>query len=217
VKSSSQNPEEQKMAEVTTEQLAEVAQNQHEGRNPRAGLLDPEKRKIILAVLAKGSTRRAAAGLVGCSASTIYRTALRDEQFALELGRAENAAKIAFANRINAAAAEPRFWRAAAWWLERRDADDFALLPPQTVTYEQAGKMFVYLVEYLGLDLADDKIDLALERMGELIKEFQEDVDALAAPVPTPAIPADELQRLDAPLQETDEQDLSASDPTEVV
>ena len=41
--------------------------------------------------------------------------------------------------------------------------------------------MFVYLMEYLGLDLADDKIDLALERMSELIEELQENSDALAA------------------------------------
>ncbi len=91
-----------------------MAQNQDGGRKPRTGVLDPEKRKIILAVLAKGSTRRAAAGLVNCSPSTIHRTALGDEEFAAQLSRAENAAKIAFASRINAAAAEPRFWRAAA-------------------------------------------------------------------------------------------------------
>ncbi|MGO8691626.1 MAG: hypothetical protein ACLQLG_18560 [Thermoguttaceae bacterium] len=198
-------------------ELEKVAQKKGRARNPRAGILDAAKRKIILGVLAKGSTRRVAAGCVGCSPTTIYRTALRDEQFALELGRAENAAKLNFANRINAAAAEPRFWRAAAWWLERRSADDFALLSPKTVTFEQAGKMFVYLMEYIGLDMADDKIDMALERMDELIDELQEDANALAAPAPTPQAPPDETRWIDGPPLSSGEQDLSAIDPSDDV
>ena len=130
---------------------------------------------------------------------------------------AENAAKLNFANRINAAAAEPRFWRAAAWWLERRSADDFALLSPKTVTFEQAGKMFVYLMEYIGLDMADDKIDMALERMDELIDELQEDANALAAPAPTPQAPPDETRWIDGPPLSSGEQDLSAIDPSDDV
>ena len=65
--------------------------------------------------------------------------------------------------------------------------DDFTRLSPNTVTVQQAGKMFVDLLEYIGLDLADDKTDMALERMGELIDELQETGDALADPTPTPS------------------------------
>ena len=98
-----------------------------------------------------------------------------------------------------------------------RSADDFALLPPKTVTFEQAGKMFVNLMEYIGLDMADDKIDMALERMDELIDELQEDAEALVAPPPMPQAPPEETRWIDGPPLASGEQDLSAIDPPEDV
>ena len=116
-------------------------------------ILNADKRKIILAVIARGCSRRMAAGFVGCVPRTITRTANRDPEFAAALVRAENAARIAFTSRINAAAAEPRYWRAAAWWLERRDADEFAAQPQFTLTREQAAEIFADFIYYLEDDI----------------------------------------------------------------
>ncbi len=57
---------------------------QNLGRPP---VLDETKRKTIIALLANGSSRRMAAGYVGCAPSTITRTAARDPEFAAQLAR----------------------------------------------------------------------------------------------------------------------------------
>ena len=104
------------------------------GRRP---LLDDDKRTQILAILTNGSSRRIAAHYVGCSPGTITHTAQRDPQFADQLARAEQTAEIELVRSIRNAARQEKYWRAAAWLLERRNPADFALRPPQTFTAEQ--------------------------------------------------------------------------------
>ena len=104
------------------------------GRRP---LLDDDKRTQILAILTNGSSRRIAAHYVGCSPGTITHTAQRDPQFADQLARAEQTAEIELLRSIRNAARQEKYWRAAAWLLERRNPADFALRPPQTFTAEQ--------------------------------------------------------------------------------
>lgn len=104
------------------------------GRRP---VLDEFKRREILAILAVGGSRRTAAGYVGCAVSTIQNTADRDPQFAHHLGQAEHQAEIAYLKSIQKAAQQEKYWRAAAWVLERKNPDDFARRGPDVFTPDQ--------------------------------------------------------------------------------
>lgn len=87
------------------------------GRPP---ILDEAKQREICAILAVGCSRATAARYVGCHPDTIRNTALRDEAFAEALGQAESKHEVRHLTFINKAAEEGRYWRAAAWALERR-------------------------------------------------------------------------------------------------
>ena len=104
------------------------------GRRP---VLDDLKKGQILGILAVGCSRRVAAAYVGCSPQTIQSTAGRDPDFAEQLGRVEQQAEIGYLRRIQKAASEPRYWRAAAWVLERRNPRDFAPRRPDAMDLEQ--------------------------------------------------------------------------------
>ena len=86
----------------------------------RPAVLDETKRRMIIALLMNGSSRRMAAGFVGCAPSTITRTAARDPEFAAQLARAEGNAETEALSLIRKAAHKERYWQAAAWLLERR-------------------------------------------------------------------------------------------------
>ncbi|MBN2022483.1 MAG: hypothetical protein JW809_06775 [Pirellulales bacterium] len=86
------------------------------GRRP---VLDAFKKREILAILSVGCSRRTAALYVGCAPSTIGYTARRDPEFAAQIDRAEQASEITLMQHIRQAAMEPKYWRAAAWALER--------------------------------------------------------------------------------------------------
>jgi hypothetical protein len=90
-----------------------------EKKSGRPQLLDPVKCSELLAILSLGCGQAAAAEYVGCSVSTIYRTARRHPDFAQRLGRARNQAEISFLKNIHTASDDPKYWRAAAWALER--------------------------------------------------------------------------------------------------
>jgi hypothetical protein len=104
------------------------------GRRP---CLDNEKRREICAILAVGCTRTIAARYVGCHVKTIRNTARRDAEFARAIEQAETKHEIMHLTHINKAAGEGRFWRAAAWALERRYPDRYARRRPHTITIEQ--------------------------------------------------------------------------------
>ncbi|NLE39647.1 MAG: hypothetical protein GX621_16635 [Pirellulaceae bacterium] len=101
-------------------------------------MLDDVKKREIIALLSVGSSRRTAASYVGCSPSTIARTALRDERFADELRKAGQATEINCLRNIQDAAKKAQYWRAAAWALERCHPDRYAARDADTITLEQA-------------------------------------------------------------------------------
>ncbi len=96
---------------------------QHPGRPP---VLDEDKRRTVIAMVANGSSRRMAAAYIGCAPSTITRTAARDPEFAAQLGRAECNVETEALALIRKAARNECHWRAAAWILERKNPIDFA-------------------------------------------------------------------------------------------
>ncbi|MGQ9504231.1 MAG: hypothetical protein ACUVQG_03830 [Thermogutta sp.] len=132
--------------------------------------LDEFRKREILAILSVGCSRRTAARYVGCSPSTIRRTAERDPDFAESLHKAESKAQILFMKNIAAAARKEQYWRAAAWALERLNPEDYAARSPNSVTLEQirtlVSEFARIIVEEVPLAAHRKRILRRLDRLG---------------------------------------------------
>ena len=62
--------------------------------------------------------------------STITRTIAHDPTFADQVARAEESSDIELFRRIRNASKDPRYWRSAAWCLERRNPEEFGPRAP---------------------------------------------------------------------------------------
>jgi hypothetical protein len=100
-------------------------------------VLDAAKRAKIIGMLSMGCSRRMAAKQVGCAPSTITRTAERDEEFREEIADAESQADIRALKLIRNTAQQERYWRVAAWLLERRNPEEYGRRAPHTFTGTQ--------------------------------------------------------------------------------
>jgi hypothetical protein len=116
------------------------------GRPPA---LDEIKKREICAILAVGCTRAIAARYVGCHPDTIRNTAGRDAEFAMAIERAESRHEIIHLTHINKAAEEGRYWRAAAWALERKYPDRYAARSPDVITVEQIARVLAQFAEVM--------------------------------------------------------------------
>lgn len=114
------------------------------GRPP---VLDGYKRREILAILAVGCTRSTAAKYVGCAVSTIQNTADRDPEFAVRLRKSEHSSEIGYLENIRSAARNERYWRAAAWALERLDPEQYGRRSPEVITIDQIRRLLAQFAE----------------------------------------------------------------------
>ena len=114
------------------------------GRPP---VLDDAKRREIVAILAVGASRRAAARYVGCAPSTIGYTAAHDPVFGRQIERVQQQAELTYLKNIRDAAKKPQYWRAAAWVLERRNPEDFAPRKPGVVAMKQVHRFLEHFAQ----------------------------------------------------------------------
>lgn len=141
------------------------------GRRP---VLDAFKKREILAILTVGCGRRTAALYVGCAPSTIRETARRDPEFAAELARAEQAAEIALVTNIRRAAMDVKYWRAAAWALERCHPDRYGSRGAHTLSVEQIRALLKRFAQDVIDELPDPKHRQAvLRHFGRLAQELR--------------------------------------------
>ena len=81
----------------------------------------------LIEALRIGMTRRAACGVAGFSATTLYRMMGNDDgTLVAAMEKAEAEAEATYSTIVANAAADPKNWTAAAWWLERRHPSDYA-------------------------------------------------------------------------------------------
>lgn len=147
----------------------------------RPELLDQSKRRTVVALLANGSSRRIAARFVGCSPSTITRTASRDPEFAAEIAHAQYATQVRILQSLNNAASQERYWRAGAWLLERLNPDDFALRAPDTCTTEQLFQVVATMAKLIADELPEEYRLMVAAKLEGVLHEFA------AHPKPSPA------------------------------
>lgn len=163
------------MSEATPQDTAPEKPGSESGVSTGMGrpdVLDAEKRRTILALLSNGSSRRTAARFVGCAHSTIRRTALRDPEFAAQLARAESSLEVEALRCLRRAAQQERYWRAAAWLLERTNPDEFARREPKTYTADQMCESHEILANCLGREVPDEARKEMVRRLDLLLEEF---------------------------------------------
>jgi hypothetical protein len=115
----------------------------------RPRMLDGYKRREILAILSVGGTREVAARYVGCTVRTIVNAAARDADFAERLRQNEGSAEIFYLENIRKAAQQEKYWRAAAWALERLQPERYARRSPDAVTIDQIRRLMAQLAEII--------------------------------------------------------------------
>ena len=122
------------------------------GRPP---ILDETKRAQICGVLSVGGGMALAADAVGCCVRTIYNTMERDAKFKAEIKRARAGSEIKLLKCVDDAAMEPRYWRAAAWKLER--------IRPERYRAQKSG---TYTIEHV-LTVVDELLTVVQETIDE--------------------------------------------------
>ncbi len=132
------------------------------------------KRREICAILAVGCTRTAAARYVGCHPDTIRNTAKREPDFAAALVQAESQHEIRHLTHINAAAKEGRYWRAAAWALERVNPDRYAGRRPHTITVQQISEVLSQFAGVMLEEVSDPELQKRVfARLSDLTSELK--------------------------------------------
>jgi hypothetical protein len=104
-----------------------------EGRTGRKTKATDARIEVVMSALKAGNTRRAAAAYAEISPQTFYRWLDENGAFRDAVEKAEADAEVRYAS-IVARAATSGTWQAAAWWLERRKAQDFGRMDRVEVT-----------------------------------------------------------------------------------
>ncbi|MCS7306266.1 MAG: hypothetical protein NZ602_14305 [Thermoguttaceae bacterium] len=112
----------------------------------RPNVLDATKKGQILAIVSLGGSRSMAARFVGCTPQTIRNEAQRDPEFAAALVKAADTPELTYLQSIRKAAQESRYWRAAAWALERTRPHRYAPRRPDTISFAQMRRFISDLV-----------------------------------------------------------------------
>jgi hypothetical protein len=139
---------------------------------PSPSVMTAERREKILSLLTVGCSRRAAARFVGCSPSTISRTIVADPSFAHQVAQAEEQAEIDAVRAIRRAANNERYWRAAAWLLERKNPDEFGLRAPGCYTASNIRGILVQIVTMISSELPQEKYDRIMATIDALVVEL---------------------------------------------
>jgi hypothetical protein len=124
--------------------MADDGQEKHAGGRPTK--LTAEARNKILGAVSSGATREVAAQAAGIHSDTLRRWERKaeegDELYAEFFGAvkdAEGLAEVIMVGRVQKASLDPKFWTAAAWWLERKHSDRWGKKEQLALTGEGGG------------------------------------------------------------------------------
>ncbi len=159
-------------------------------RPGRPSALDSDKRQRVIALLTVGCSRRVAARYVGCSPSTITRTAARDPAFADQLAQAETNLEVELLGAIRHAAKTDRYWRAAGWLLERKNPQDYKPRAHNLYTHHQVIQLLVATLDSLREELPPTQRDQAIKKLGTLLLEFDPTTPVSSSAQPQAPLPS---------------------------
>jgi hypothetical protein len=125
----------------------------------RASKKNPAHIAVVLKSLRAGNTRTASADYAGIGRKTFYRWLESDDTFRHNVQKAEAGAEHHMLARVKGAA-DKGTWQAAAWWLERRRRDAYAL----ALQHEHSGRVETSEITKEELDRRFDRIAASFEK-----------------------------------------------------
>jgi hypothetical protein len=136
-------------------------------------VLNELRQKVVVALLRLGFSRRTAARHVGVSHTSIARAAARDARFAKELSDAESVADYSALKMVRDAGRQEKYWRAAAWILERRLPDEFGHRAPHSFSGDQVMRLLAEVFSYALPALNDDRKDQFMRSFNGTLREIE--------------------------------------------
>jgi len=146
-------------------------------KNGRPEVLDQSKRAYVCRLIGMGYTRRMAARQVQCSHTTIARTAARDPLFALDLANAETEVDGEALRLVRAAAREQKYWRAAAWLLERRNPEEYGRRTAHAFSGDQVMAMLAQIFSDTLPRLPAEEKEGFLRLMGLVVRNVEAETE----------------------------------------
>lgn len=135
--------------------------------------LTRKQKDEILAIITIGGSRQTAARYAGCTPGQIQSCARSDTEFATQLRHAQEQAEITSLRHLSEAAKQERYWKAAAWILERKNPEEFRLRPPNVLTPAQLRGVVVKLAEMITSEVkSPTSRKRILAKIEELLKDF---------------------------------------------
>jgi len=134
-------------------------------------MLDDSARRTGVTLVSAGFSRRAAAHWVGCSPATVTRTAQRDPAFAERLAQASRFMQLEALQGIRKAIGNPRYWRAAAWFLERTNPGDYGPRPMDHYAEKATLHMFQQFIPMFLGEVPRENLRRVLNKLEEMMRE----------------------------------------------
>ena len=136
-------------------------------------LLSPDERRDVLAILRLGCDEKLAAAYVGRPVECLAKTAERYKTFRQDMEKAKTKARVDLIGNIRDASRNERFWRAAAWALERLDPERYG--PERLKPAADASRyrpMVESLVEILLKEIPEpDRRKAILKRLNRFLED----------------------------------------------
>ena len=107
----------------------------------------------ILAILAAGGTRYCAARIIGIKPNILIKEILKNPDLSERVSQAEQQAQLFFLTQLREATKKGGGWRAAAWWLERRQNETYGNKKAEQITSSNIqvfmGQLFEVLTKHI--------------------------------------------------------------------
>jgi hypothetical protein len=151
----------------------DAAKPETAGKAGRPEFLDAVNKARVLGLIELGHSRRTAGRLLGCAGSTITRAAARDPEFFSQLANAESRVDTDALKLIRQTASQERYWRAAAWLLERRNPEEYGQRKPYTFTSDEVQHMFSRFLNAILPEVPNDRREAVMQELDEVLLKVE--------------------------------------------
>ena len=136
-------------------------------------MLDETQKREILAMVAIGGNLAMAAQYIGVHVASVRAEQRHDPGFAERLQKSELRSEVSFLKAIQAAAGDPKQWRAAAWALERLYPERYGRRAPKTIPLERMQELMSQTIDIIAAEVPVKRHREQLQRrLREFVKQI---------------------------------------------